>query len=173
VAAIDKARIERLDTRFVTEIIDILTQSIIRSRRPYGVELAISGYDNDTRQLDQIPEVTRWARHVQHLCPSFLAFHAPGSMLRWLMWVAPSFCRWHPGRRVELLHNDSGFELAFAASCVAYFDDLQSVGISDDELSQYLAPQLQRNVIDMFDGKHRFGVDYSVAESTVLLSPLA
>jgi len=64
-------------------------QKTIDKNRIYYIALSIDGYNNDPRELYEVPEVQQWAARIWRECPEFIWWLTPVSKIRFCAWLFP------------------------------------------------------------------------------------
>jgi len=77
----------------LTEDITTLARLWITEETPSTAELTISGYDDDPRELYEIPEVCRWAKEIIKEFPVLLFFLKDTSIDRFITWISGPLSR--------------------------------------------------------------------------------
>lgn len=72
---------------YITESITDLARVWIAEGKPSRTELTISGYDDDPRELYEIPEVCQWANQIFNQFPALLFFITSASIDRFTGWL--------------------------------------------------------------------------------------
>ena len=72
---------------YITEAIARLAHLWITEGRPSRAELTISGYDDDPRELYEIPEVCQWANWIVHELPVLPFFLTDTALDRFAGWL--------------------------------------------------------------------------------------
>jgi len=67
--------------------VDLLAEDTLKERRRHLLEIGISGYGEDPRELFEIPEVCDWAKRVFQLVPSLYYFLTADSWYRFVGWL--------------------------------------------------------------------------------------
>jgi len=67
--------------------IEVLAGNAARDGKVYLMELKITGYEDDPRELFEIPEVCNWARAIFESSPGLWFFLGKASQLHFLGWM--------------------------------------------------------------------------------------
>lgn len=73
--------------KYLAESIADLAKLWVTEAVPSKAELTISGYDNDPRELYEIPEVCEWARNTIKELPVLLFFITEASIVPFIGWL--------------------------------------------------------------------------------------
>lgn len=123
--------------QYLTEAITDLARLWIAEGRPLRILLTISGYDEDSRELYEIPEVCQWAKQIANEFPVFLFFLDDISIDRFVGWLCgPVSKQAIASREFAERYNDTKME--FVANAVAESSDLlEKLGADRKTISQF------------------------------------
>ena len=67
--------------------VDLLAENTVKEKRRHLLEIGISGYGEDPRELFEIPEVCDWAKRAFQLVPSLYYFLTADCQYRSVGWL--------------------------------------------------------------------------------------
>ena len=116
----------------------------VQERKLRRITLTISGYDNDPRELYEIPEVCDWARHTIKFLPSLSFFLDDDSQYRLVGWLCGPVSR----REVESRQFQERFQETMLRtiheSTMASSDFLERAGASRELISAFYVQEMPR-----------------------------
>jgi hypothetical protein len=125
------------------------------------IEIAIGGYNDDSRSLYEVPEVRRWIKMVHTRWPDSLFWLTPGSLWVWVLCLNPSMHERLPDGRMQVALDPKIIAPQFAASLAVGERVLRKGGMVKDQVDIAI-DQAERNLMQMFERK-KLGDDYTVA----------
>jgi len=75
---------------YLEVFVDRAAETVVKERKPCTIEIIIDGYNRDSRELYEIPEVCEWARKEYRLLPGLSFFLTDDSRLRFCGWLCGS-----------------------------------------------------------------------------------
>jgi len=108
------------------------------------ITLTISGYDNDPRELYEIPEVCAWARYTIKLLPSLLFFLDDDSQYRFVGWLCGPVSR----KEIESRQFQERFQETrtkrLVESTMASSQFLERAGATTQQISTFYLQDMHR-----------------------------
>lgn len=158
--SISKSEVINKDTSALLQLWEALERMTVQLRSLYCVEITIDGYDNDARRLCEIPEVSEWAKKVLSDHPGLFCWFAPGTMLRFLIWIMPDLHKHLP---------DGNTRVSFDKTTIADFWEGELTGASASlsikkvprEYAVKILEEMNSNLDKAFEG-HTLGKDYAL-----------
>jgi uncharacterized protein YbaR (Trm112 family)/DNA-directed RNA polymerase subunit RPC12/RpoP len=121
----------------VENIISGIAGMCVQEKRLRKITMTISGYDNDPRELYEIPEVCAWARETNRSQPSLWYFLDEDSQYRFIGWICgPASLK--DIQSQEFLNRFDSQKIECAVKSTAAFADiLEKAGASKSLISQF------------------------------------
>ena len=116
----------------------------VKEGRLHKITLTISGYDNDPRELYEIPEVCAWARDTFKSLPSLWFFLDEDSRYRFVGWLCGPVARKDIQSRDFLQRFDNKRMECAVASDAASSDFLERAGASKEMVSIFNFQELNK-----------------------------
>lgn len=135
--AIPKSDILDQDHTKVAGLIDISSDEVRGGRMIWPWTMTVSGYDDDPRELSEIPEVRNWFREVHKGFPFFAIYLAEFSLNQYILsqLEAEVYAKNDDGTDYAVDEND--LNMLFAEISIAAIDHLTGLGIRKD-LRQFI-----------------------------------
>ncbi len=138
--------VEKQSTRGILNSLDLLLKPSIARKYFERVDIGISGYENDYRELCEIKEVRHWVSLLDNRFPYWFFFLS--KLHTGLMFIGFSLCNYQKKPNGSLyLANDSTTELFFRKHFAAMNEICDQVHLPDSEVES-----LTRRVMLYFDG---------------------
>jgi hypothetical protein len=159
IAEFDHAMILHKDTHYFGYVRAELINLTVKHRQLIHLEIAIGGYNDDSRALYEVPEVRRWVKLVHKAWPDSLLWLTPASLWIWVLCLNPGMCSRLPDGRMQIAMDTDVIVRQFAESLVAGEDVLSKGRMTEDQLER-VRDQAQRNLMHMLERK-KPGEDYT------------
>lgn len=133
--------------QYITNTITNLARIWVREGRPIKADLTIGGYNNDPRELYEIPEVCQWAKWITNELPVLPYFLAYGSLdLIVFMLCGPVSKDAIPSKNFQNKFKDT--RTACASKAVAESSEFfERIGFDQSAISRIYA----QNIVDIRD----------------------
>ena len=159
IAEFEKAMVVHKDVRYFASVRDDLIDLTVQYGQLNHLEILISGYDNDSRSLYEVPEVKRWIKMIHSRWPDWLFWLTPGSLWLCMLCLNPGMHKRLPDGRLQIAVDTEELLRQFAEVLVFGTEVLREFGMVDDQVNR-ASSQAQLNIVQMFNRK-KLG-DYAV-----------
>ena len=124
------------------------------------IDIFISGYDTDTRYLDQIPEVAEWYRQLNRRYPEALYFLAPQSLLIDLLCAFPNSAARHSNDKIRINKGDAHMDAFLPTSVLGFQTRLQEQGVDMNSIFGLVQRLPFATLEEVIAGRYKAGKDY-------------
>jgi hypothetical protein len=158
ISTFDNAMIRNKDTHYFGYVRADLIELTLKHGYLNHLEIAIGGYNDDSRALYEVPEVRRWVKQAHTVWPDSMMWMTPGSLWIWILCLNPGMHSQLPDGRNQIKMDMEIIIPQFAESLLAGEDVLSNAGMLEEQVKG-VKVQAQQNFSHMLERK-KPGEDY-------------
>jgi hypothetical protein len=158
--SIPKEDVAGMSLANLDDYLKIAMDSTVTRQELHSLELTIGGYDGDSRELYEIPEVVAWMRHVQAQRKSITYWLTPGSLFMFILCCLPNSWRRLPDGQLEMTIEPAEVTQMTQGGGIAAMMQLAMSGMPPEKMSAIVNQSAQKLSEGMQGRFH--GRDYMV-----------